>query len=515
MKIIGQIINKGKKISTTLLLNQDNATLTQRKTLKKLLVKASETAFGKTYEFDQIIKSKDIYAAYAAKVPISDYAGMLPWWKRAYAGEVDVTWPGKITYFALSSGTSEGTSKYIPVSSDMLKAIRRASLRQILSIAKTDLPKDFLAKNYVMIGGSTELYFDGNVYSGDLSGITTKNIPFWFEKFSKPSMDIRNNKDWKVKIDKITAESKNWDVVMIAGVPAWIQLLFENIIKTYNLQNIHDIWPNLSVYIHGGVALAPYKNSLNKLLAKPIMYFDSYLASEGFIAFQNKLDANGMRLVFKNGMFYEFVQFNKDNFTDAGDLLPNPTVLPIDKVEQGVKYAILLSTCAGTWRYLIGDVIEFTDVDKCEIKITGRTKHFLSLCGEHLSVDNMNRALELLSEELDVNFLEFTVKGIPFENFFAHQWFIGVENCSYDSEFIAEKLDAHLKSLNDDYLTERLHALKDIKVKILPNATFIEWMEKQGKLGAQHKFPRVLTDKKYEEWLDFIKDIHYETTVSF
>lgn len=508
MKIIGQIINKGKKISTTLLLNQDNATKTQRKTLKKLLVKASETAFGKTYEFNQIIKSKDIYADYAAKVPVSDYAGMLPWWKRAYAGEADVTWPGKITYFALSSGTSEGSSKYIPVSSDMLKAIRRASLRQILSIAKTDLPKDFLAKNYVMIGGSTELYYDGNVYSGDLSGITTQNIPFWFEKFSKPSMDIRNNKDWKVKIDQITSESKNWDVVMIAGVPAWIQLLFENIIKTYNLQNIHEIWPNLSVYIHGGVALAPYKNSLKKLLAKPIMYFDSYLASEGFIAFQNKLDANGMRLVFKNGMFYEFVQFNTQNFNEAGDLLPNPTVLPIDKVEQGVNYAILLSTCAGTWRYLIGDVIEFIDVERCEIKITGRTKHFLSLCGEHLSVDNMNRALELLSEELKLNFLEFTVKGVPFENFFAHQWFVGVENCTYDPEFIAEKLDAHLKALNDDYLTERLHALKDIKVKILPNATFIEWMEKHGKLGSQHKFPRVLTDDKYEDWLDFIKDIY-------
>ncbi len=507
MKIIGQIINKGRKISTSLLLNQASATISQRRTLKKLLIKASHTQFGKTYQFQHILKSKTIYESYCQMVPISDYSSMYTWWRRAYEGEHDVTWPGKIEYFALSSGTSEGSSKYIPVSSDMLKSIKRASLRQILSIAKTDLPKDYLAKNYLMIGGSTDLYFDGNVYSGDLSGITTQQIPFWFERFSKPSMEIKSKRDWKEKIDKITEESKNWDVVMIAGVPAWIQLLLENIINTYKLKTIHDIWPNLSVYIHGGVSIAPYRKSFSQLLAKPIMYFDTYLASEGFVAFQNKLDAKGMRLMFRNGMFYEFVPFNKDNFNENGELRDHPTIVTIENVKLKTPYAILLTTCAGAWRYLIGDVVEFVDLDHCEIKITGRTKHFISLCGEHLSVDNMNRAIELLSDEMSLNVKEFTVKGVPCDNFFAHQWYIGIDDDDIipDAEATSQKLDRYLKILNDDYATERSHALKNIMVEWLPNRYFIEWMALNGKLGSQNKFPRVLTDERYASWITFIQ----------
>lgn len=508
MKIIGQIINKGRKISTSLLLNQVNAIQTQKRTLKKLLTKAAQTEFGKHNEFSKILKSPSIYHAFSAQVPLSDYSKMHPWWQKAYNGEEHVTWPGKIEYFALSSGTSEGSSKYIPVSQDMLKSIKKAALRQILSIAKTDLPKDFLAKNYLMVGGSTDLYFDGNVYSGDLSGITTQNVPFWFERFSKPSMVVRSNKNWKDKIEQMTLESKDWDVVMVAGVPAWIQLLFENIIKTYNLEHIHEIWPNLSVFVHGGVELTPYKKSFEKLLGKPILYFNTYLASEGFVAFQNKVDAKGMRLVFRNGMFYEFIQFNRSNFSDQGDLLENPVVVPIDRVEENTPYAIVLTTCAGAWRYLIGDVIEFVDVPNCEIKIVGRTKHFLSLCGEHLSVDNMNTALQKVADKTGITLQEFTVKGIPYENFFAHQWFIGMKQSDQDSihiEDFTRLLDKTLCEINDDYATERKHALKNILVTLLPNQVFLDWMEKEGKLGSQNKFPRVLSDSKYVSWKNFVE----------
>jgi hypothetical protein len=506
MKIIGQIIHKGRKISTSLLLNQAKASKTQLRTLRKLIKKAENTAFGSQYNFDQILDSEEIYSTFCENVPVSDYSKMFPWWQRAYNGEENVTWPGKVDYFALSSGTSEGSSKYIPVTPDMLKAIRKASLRQILSIAKSDFPKDFFAKDYVMIGGSTDLNFDGKVYSGDLSGITTQNLPYWFEKFSRPSLEIRSTKNWNEKIDKITQEAKNWDVVMIAGVPAWIQLLFENIIRVYNLETIHDIWPNLSIYIHGGVAIEPYKKAINSLCSKPIMYFETYLASEGFIAYQSNEKATGMRLLFRNDMYYEFVPFNKENFHENGEIRSGVEALNISQVVENKEYAILLTTCAGAWRYLIGDVIRFTDVENCEIKITGRTKHYLSLCGEHLSVDNMNKAMEKLSEIYNQNFVEFTVKGIPFENLFAHEWYIGAENIeTLNNIEVANKLDEILKELNDDYATERLHALKSINVKIIPNELFVKWLEKRGKLGSQNKFPRVLSDDLFYNWKEFVE----------
>ncbi|MCO6495269.1 MAG: GH3 auxin-responsive promoter family protein [Bacteroidetes bacterium] len=507
MKFIGQLIKSGKKFSTALLLNKVKAGSSQNRTLRKLLTKAAHTEFGKYYQFEQILDSKDIYKVFCQKVPISNYSSMYPWWQRQYNNEGNITWPGKVEYFALSSGTSEGASKYIPVTKEMLKSIKKASFRQILNIALTDLPKDYLTKHYLMIGGSTDLHFNGNVYSGDLSGITTQNVPPWFERFSKPSMEIRSTRNWQEKIDKITSDAKNWDVVMVAGVPAWIQLLFENIIKTYNLNNIHDIWPNFSVFIHGGVSLAPYRRGLDKLMGQPIMYFETYLASEGFVAFQHKPHSKGMRLVFRNEMFYEFIPFDKNNFNESGELHENPNVIPISEVEEGKEYAILLSTCAGAWRYMIGDVVKFVDVDNCEIKITGRTKHFLSMCGEHLSVDNMTQALHIVADNLKLNFIEFTVKGVPYENFFAHQWYIGTTDVNVDEETVKNMLDETLKQLNDDYATERLHALKTIMVKVIPNDVFLQWMDSQGKTGSQNKFPRVLTDEKYKSWVSFLNEI--------
>lgn len=435
-----------------------------------------------------------------------DYSAMHDWWQKAYNGGENITWPGKIEYFALSSGTSEGSSKYIPVSQDMLKSITRTSLRQIISIAKTDIPKDFLAKDYLMMSGSTSLYFndEGKTYAGDLSGITSSNVPNWFDRFSKPSHDIRSEKSWQNKIDRMVEEAPNWDVVAIAGVPAWIQILFENIIKRYHLKNIHDLWPNFSVYIWGGVALEPYKKSLDKLLGHPIMYFETYLASEGFVAYQAKKDAKGMRLNFKNGMFFEFVPFNETNFDEFGNIKPEAKTLNIKQVVMDQEYAIILSTCSGAWRYLIGDTIKFVDTENCEIKITGRVKHFLSLCGEHLSVDNMNTAISKLSDTLNTPINEYTVKGITKGNTHEHHWHIACDRQDIDSKEISKLLDQYLCEINDDYATERKHALKTVVVDVLPSDTFIGWMQEQGKFGSQNKFPRVLTNAKYNEWLKYL-----------
>jgi len=477
----------------------------QYKTLRKLVSKGAITDYGKRYGFSSILAEEDIYNSYSKNVPITNYETLYPWWQRAYNGEHDVCWPGKVDYFALSSGTSEGASKYIPVTNDMLKSIKKASLKQIISIAKTDMPKDYLTKHYLMIAGSVDLEFNGINYSGDLSGITTQNLPFWFERFSKPDRSIRKERNWESKLEQISANAKDYDVAMIAGVPAWIQILFEDIIERYNLNNIHDIWPNLSVYIHGGVSITPYKNSLNKLLGKPIMYFETYLASEGFIGFQNKIDSKGMNLLFNNGIFYEFIPFNRENFNESGELLDNPMVLRLEDIEEDQEYALLLTTCTGAWRYMLGDVIKFTELDKNSFIITGRTKHFLSLCGEHLSVDNMTKAIDLTSNHFNTNMQEFTVKGIPYKGKFAHEWYIGCEDENLNIKQVKEVLDVNLKALNDDYKTERGQALKEIVLHLIPNRIFLEFLSHKGKTGAQTKFPRVLTDSLFAEWKEFIE----------
>ncbi|MFZ6013730.1 MAG: GH3 auxin-responsive promoter, partial [Bacteroidota bacterium] len=237
-----------------------------------------------------------------------------------------------------------------------------------------------------------------------------------------------------------------------------------------------------------------------------IHYIETYLASEGFIAFQAFPNRRSMRLVLNNGMFYEFVPFEEKNFDANGEVKPDAETFLIDEVEEGKEYAILLSTCAGAWRYLIGDVIKFTSLDESEIVITGRTKHFLSLCGEHLSVDNMNKAIELVANDLNITIPEFTVAGIPHDSLFAHHWFVGTDD-KVDAKVLREKLDSHLKILNDDYAVERSAALRDVHVDVLPVRMFYDWMESKGKVGGQNKFPRVMKKNQLEDWKSFL-DAH-------
>ena len=235
-----------------------------------------------------------------------------------------------------------------------------------------------------------------------------------------------------------------------------------------------------------------------------MMYSESYLASEGYVAFQNGKDIKGMEMVLDNGIYYEFVPFNNENFDDEGNLLDNPKAITIGEVEEGVDYALLMSTNAGAWRYLLGDTIKFVDKKKCEIIITGRTKHFISICGEHLSQENMNRAMELLQEELDIEIKEFTVAGVSHGSLFAHQWYIGTDDL-LDGDKAANIIDKHLKNLNDDYRVERMEAIKDVCVTVLPSQVFYDYMKESGKEGSANKFPRVLKNSRIEEWQSYLK----------
>jgi hypothetical protein len=339
-------------------------------------------------------------------------------------------------------------------------------------------------------------------FEGDLSGILAGQLPFWFDSFYKPGI-IAKERDWNTKIDKIVKKAKDWDIGGISGVPAWVQILLERIIEQYDLTTIHDIWPNFRVYTHGGVNFAPYKKSFEKLMGREIFYLETYLASEGFLAYQRKKD-HAMQLVLDNGIFFEFIPFNSLNFNSDGTLVEQPQVLLIDQVTGDEDYALLITTNAGTWRYLIGDTVRFTSVKDFEIVITGRTKHFLSLCGEHLSVDNMTRAISEVSEKLNIDIKEFTVAGIPHDKLFAHKWYIGTDQQIGDREAFKQLLDKTLSVLNDDYAVERMAALKNVIIEVIPVKAFYDWLKMKGKEGGQHKFPRVISNQ-FNEWDKFVR----------
>ena len=298
----------------------------------------------------------------------------------------------------------------------------------------------------------------------------------------------------------------NWDIGFIVGVPAWLQLCIEKIIERYNLKHIHELWPNLAFYVHGGVAMEPYKKGFPKLMGKPITYIETYLASEGFLAYQSRQNSKGaMQLVLNNNIFFEFVPFDDRNFDSEGNMIENPETYMIHEIDLNKDYAILISTNAGTWRYAIGDTVRLVDRERSEIMITGRTKHFLSLVGEHLSVDNMNKAIEMACEDLNIFIPEFTVAGIPYGNFFAHKWYIASDD-HVNATQLAQVIDEKLKLLNDDYEVERKHALKAVEVEVLSEETFLQFMASKGKVGGQHKFPRVLKGAILAEWQAFLQE---------
>lgn len=511
MPIIGSIIKRAielRSLSVKENLKGFDGWKAQQEVLKRLLRKAQFTHFGEAYGFSEIIRSGNVVKSFQERVPVHDYNAIFrKWWYRSLNGEPYITWPGRVKYFALSSGTSEASSKYIPITSDVLRSIKRTSVRQLLSLAQYNFPPEFFekGKGILMLGGSTHLQYNGSYYAGDLSGITTGNIPFWFQFFYKPGRRISKERDWSVKLDEIVRKAKDWDIGVIVGVPAWLQILLEKVIERYNLNHIHEIWPNLSIYVHGGVSFSPYVKGFEKLLGKPLIYMETYLASEGFIAYQKRPQVDSMQMSLDTGLFFEFVPFNDDNFDFDGNLKQNPVALTLNQVEEGKEYALLISSNAGAWRYLIGDTIKFTSKKLNEIRITGRTKHFLSLCGEHLSVENMNRAVELMCNEMNITVKEFTVAGIKHSSMFAHKWFLGTDD-DLNPEAAREIIDNNLKTLNDDYRVERIAAIKDVIVEVLPTKVFYQWMRDHGKEGAQNKFPRVLKTKQLADWEAYIAD---------
>ncbi len=504
MAVIGEIIKKAIDLGEKL--GSDTSPIeAQQEVLKDLLETAKDTAFGKFYAFDQILDSGDISRVFAEKVDYHDYDTIAErWWSKLLQGHKDITWPGLNKHFAVSSGTTS-SSKHIPVTEAMLDAIRKAGVKQVMTLSKYDLPSDFYERQIMMLGSSTELKENNGFLEGEISGISASNIPFWFKNFYKPGEEISSIENWDDRVQAIAEKAKEWDIGSISGIPSWIELMMKKVIEYNKVDNIHDIWPNLAVYTPGGVAFEPHRKSFEKQLAHPLTYIDTYLASEGFLAFQGRPDTDAMQLVLDNGIYFEFVPFTPENMTENGAIHPDAKALTIAEVKEGVDYILVISTVAGAWRYMIGDTIQFTDVSRSEIKITGRTKFFLNVVGSQLSVHQMDKAMEAIQEEFSVTIPEYTVAAVrEDEKDYIHQWYIGLDDGSAEGSKVAEYLDKILQENNKNYKVARNKALKGVKVNVVPASKFYDYNEKKKKKGGQVKFPRVMKEEDFKEWEDFV-----------
>ncbi|TRZ44312.1 GH3 family domain-containing protein [Robertkochia solimangrovi] len=505
MALIGSII-KGLVEFKDAITPEESVVSSQHKVLKQLLEKASETRFGKDHDFDEILSSDDIAVAFAEKVPYFDYHRMeKAYWKSVQDGEADVTWPGVPEYFALSSGTTGNKSKRIPVTADMLDAIRGTGIKQVSALANFDMPADFFEKEIMMLGSSTNLQENNGHMEGEISGISASNIPSWFRSYYKPGEEIAGIDNWDERVKKIAEKAPEWDIGALSGIPSWMELMLKEVISTHQLEHIHQIWPNLRAYTSGGVAFEPYEQSFNKLLGKPITVIDTYLASEGFLAYQQRPETNAMRLVTDNGIYFEFVPFKPEYILEDGSLTPDAVSIGIGEVEPHKDYVLIISTVSGAWRYLIGDTIKFTNVEKAEIRITGRTKFFLNVVGSQLSVNKMNDAIKALEESVGMTISEFTLAAVKKNGEYIHRWYLGSENPETSKEVLAEKLDDFLKKANKNYKVARSKALKGVEVEVISPELFFDWNEMHKKKGGQVKMEKVMTEDKFRTWEEFVK----------
>lgn len=477
----------------------------QRKALRQLLEKAKDTSFGIYHGFEQILAADDPVRAFQNEVPIFEYAAMNERWWRQQRRLPNITWPGRPRYYALSSGTTSHRSKRIPVTEDMLESIRSVGIDQLESLANFDFDPEIFEKDILMLSSSSDLKEREGRLEGEISGINVQNLPSWSDAFYKPGKDIAAIDDWDQRVEKIAEQAPEWDVAALAGIPSWILLMLRTVIERHGLNTIHDIWPNLTVYASGGVAFGPYRASFEALTEHPLIIMDTYLASEGFFAYNARPETKAMRLALENGLFLEFIPFDERGFDDHGNLLKKPTVLTIEEVEEGMDYALIASTPAGAWRYMIGDTVRFTDKARNEVLLTGRTKYFLNVVGSQLSEDKMNRSIQQLSEALDVQINEFTVAAMKDEqDDYYHQWVLGSEG-EFDESGAEQQLDEILKDINKAYDMARGKALRYIKVKRVPKKALYDWLEANKKKGGQVKLPKIMEEDKMRELLDFLE----------
>lgn len=506
MHLIGSLIKQAIHLRKQFSSNPEDINETQCGELCKMLEKAKDTSIGLYYDFKGILEAEDPQKEFAKRVPIFDYDKMHNAWWHKTLEYPNITWPGKPDYFARSSGTTGDKPKRIPVTDEMVQSIRSVGVEQLLAIDDFDLPEAFFESQVFMLGSSTDLIDAGAHKEGEISGISASNIPTWFESVYKPGPEIAKIKDWDERVEAIVKAAPEWNIGAMSGIPSWLNIALKEIIKYHNLDTIHDIWPNLSVYTTGGVAFEPYEPTFKELFGKNVYILDTYLASEGFLAYTNRPNTKSMRLALEHGIYFEFIPFNERGFTDTGELLENPEVLTLSEVKEDQPYALIITTVSGSYRYMIGDTITFTDLSNAEIVISGRTKYWLNVVGSQLSEDKMNHAIKKLEEDLNLAVEEFTLSAVKDEESgeYYHEWIIGIDGTGPENDKVAAHIDETLKSTNKNYEVARRKALKGVKAWLVNSQKFHDWHARDRKKGGQIKTKKLLKEGEFVEFKEFM-----------
>ena len=466
----------------------------QREVLQDLVTSAQYTEFGKKYNFSQLFSIKSFKKA----VPIHEYDNMKPYIQRIMDGEQNVLWNTPIYWFAKSSGTTSDKSKFIPVSDESLQDCHYKAAKDVLTLYYSFNPdSDLLTGKGLVIGGSHNIHqVNEDVQYGDLSAVLLQNTPFWGSWIKTPELSIALMDEWEEKIEKLAQSTIKENVTSISGVPTWTMVLFKRILEITGKKNISEVWPSLELYIHGGVSFTPYREQFNRLIGKKINYLEMYNASEGFIAAQENPDDEGMLLFVDHGIFMEFMPVGEYGKED-------PVTIGLRDVELGKNYAPVISTNGGLWRYLLGDTIRFTSLNPYKIIVSGRVRHYINAFGEELIVDNTDRAISIASEKTNSIVNDYTAAPIYFsdDSNGAHEWLVEFEKTPEDVDTFTKELDTALQSLNSDYEAKRHKniALRMPVMRVLKKGSFNNWLKSRGKLGGQHKIPRLSNERIFIE----------------
>ncbi len=475
---------------------------TQQQVFNNLIGSAQFTEFGKKYKFDKINSIAD----FKKNVPIGDYDSLKPFIQRILEGEQNILWPSPISWFAKSSGTTSDKSKFIPISKESLDDNHFKGGKDVHALYLRQFPESkVMSGKCLVIGGSHQInQLNADSFYGDLSAVMLQNMPLYGQLIRTPDLSIALMDEWEQKIEMMAHTTIHENVTYIAGVPTWTIVLIKRILEIAGTDNLHDVWPNLELYIHGGVSFKPYRKQFEEFIRGGIMHYaETYNASEGFFAAQDDLSQEGMLLFLNHGIYYEFMpmeEYGKEN----------PMTCTLKEVELNKNYALILNTNCGLWRYMVGDTIQFTSLQPFRIKVTGRLKHFINAFGEEVIVDNTDEAIAIASKQTGAIVNDYTAAPVYMtgQSNGAHEWIIEFENLPCELDVFVTAMDKALQQVNSDYEAKRHKdiALRKPIVHIMPKDGFKQWLKNKGKLGGQHKVPRLSNERKYlEEILPYTK----------
>lgn len=470
---------------------------TQQTQLTELIHAARNTVWGRKYDFSTINNQAD----FARQVPIQDYDSLKPFITQMMEGKEDILWPGQVKMFSKSSGTTNDKSKFIPVSKINLKQNHIKGTWDTMTMLYHRRPDSsiFSGKNFLMAGSNNPYAPFPETLCGDVSALMIKNMPYVARPFFEPDINMVLQPDWEDKIDNMariaTKPEIGEQIKMVGGVPTWTIVFFRHILAQSGKKNMLEVWKNFETYIHGGVSLAPYQEQLQELLpSDQVNYWEVYNASEGYFASQYELDGDDMLLLLDNGTYFEFLPTSEWNSE-------HPIAIPLEEVEIGKQYALVVSTNAGLWRYLIGDTVMFTSIQPHKIKITGRIQQYINVFGEEVIVANTDQALRATCKATRSVVSEYTAAPIYMQTDQqgGHEWLIEFEKPPGSLSYFKRLLDDNLQKINSDYEAKRFKnmALKELELHALPSGTFLDWMRQRGKFGNQHKVPRLCNDRRY------------------